>query len=210
MEANVLNATIKPLWRVDLRRADRHRGDRANKETVAERAGAGRVAMHNAVLQRLAPALRAFCPDLILISAGFDAGRGDVGNLGPRGAPGTDFSPDDFNWATQQVLAIARVCCPGRVVSVLEGGYGRAQFVRVDATPPPAAAPPPAGATAGAGAAPAPAPAPTASAPSASAAPAVRFTGYARDILVANVVAHMRALVDDGGAPPPPSGTPTL
>ena len=35
-----------------------------------------------------------------------------------------DLSPDDFAWATTEVLKIADICCSGKVVSVLEGGYG--------------------------------------------------------------------------------------
>ena len=35
-----------------------------------------------------------------------------------------DLSPEDFAWATTEVLKIADICCNGRLVSVLEGGYG--------------------------------------------------------------------------------------
>ena len=35
-----------------------------------------------------------------------------------------DLTPADFEWATSQILTVASVCCPGKVVSVLEGGYG--------------------------------------------------------------------------------------
>ena len=37
---------------------------------------------------------------------------------------GLDLTAADFEWATQQLLDVAAVCCPGKVVSVLEGGYG--------------------------------------------------------------------------------------
>ena len=47
---------------------------------------------------------------------------------------GLDLSPADFEWATQQVLGVAAVCCPGRLVSVLEGGYGSWQFSKESAT----------------------------------------------------------------------------
>lgn len=89
---------------------------------------AGRFAYRQAIQNRLLPALRAFNPDLILISAGFDAARLDVGNARhERGGErmGLDLEPEDYAWTTRKVLEIADICCQGRVVSVLEGGYGR-------------------------------------------------------------------------------------
>lgn len=72
--------------------------------------------------------MRAFNPDLILLSSGFDAASGDVGNCRHQAnspvVKGMDLTPDDFAWATQEVMKIADICCNGRVVSVLEGGYG--------------------------------------------------------------------------------------
>ena len=77
---------------------------------------------------RIVPSLRAFGPDLILLSAGFDGGCGDIGNskmdIKEKYHQGLDLSAADFEWATAQILSVASVCCPGRVVSVLEGGYG--------------------------------------------------------------------------------------
>jgi acetoin utilization deacetylase AcuC-like enzyme len=62
------------------------------------------------------PALRAFRPDFLLISAGFDAHQADpLANLNLEDA--------DYRWATERLLEIARECCGGRVVSTLEGGY---------------------------------------------------------------------------------------
>lgn len=92
----------------------------------------GREAFRRALTQRLLPTLRAFNPDLILLSCGFDGCRGDVGNgrvfseewLGEVG--GMDLEPQDFAWATAEIAKIADLCCEGRVISVLEGGYGRA------------------------------------------------------------------------------------
>jgi acetoin utilization deacetylase AcuC-like enzyme len=92
-------------------------------------ASSGRVAYRQAIQDRLLPALRAFNPDLIMISAGFDAARGDVGNArherGGRERMGIDLEPEDYAWTTRKILEIADICCQGRVVSVLEGGYGR-------------------------------------------------------------------------------------
>jgi acetoin utilization deacetylase AcuC-like enzyme len=65
---------------------------------------------------RVLPRLRDFRPDLIVISAGFDAHwRDPLANL--------RLEAEDFAWATRQVMAIAEQACDGRIVSVLEGGY---------------------------------------------------------------------------------------
>ncbi|MEM0921628.1 MAG: histone deacetylase family protein [Pseudomonadota bacterium] len=62
------------------------------------------------------PALRAFAPDLVMISAGFDAHIDDpLANL--------MWQPQDFAWVTAEICAVAAECCEGRVVSTLEGGY---------------------------------------------------------------------------------------
>ncbi len=66
--------------------------------------------------QDIEPALREFKPQLILISAGFDAHY-----LDPLAE--LNFNEDDYAWLTQQTLAIAADYCEGRVISVLEGGY---------------------------------------------------------------------------------------
>lgn len=65
---------------------------------------------------RILPALDAFAPQLLMISAGFDGHRLDpLANL--------DLEASDFAWVTRQLLAIAEKHCAGRVVSSLEGGY---------------------------------------------------------------------------------------
>jgi len=91
--------------------------------------GVGRLAYRRAILHRLLPALRAFNPDLIIMSTGFDAARGDVGNarhfVGGTEAMGLDLEPEDYAWTVSKVCEVADICCHGRVVSVLEGGYGR-------------------------------------------------------------------------------------
>ena len=62
------------------------------------------------------PALEAFQPQLVYISAGFDAHReDDMGNLGLVDA--------DYEWVTQRLLDLARRHAQGRIVSCLEGGY---------------------------------------------------------------------------------------
>jgi acetoin utilization deacetylase AcuC-like enzyme len=88
----------------------------------------GRFAYRQAIQNRLLPSLRAFNPDLIIISAGFDAGKNDVGNakheFGGKERMGMDLEPEDYAWTTRKIMEIADICCQGRVVSVLEGGYG--------------------------------------------------------------------------------------
>ena len=64
----------------------------------------------------LMPALEAFGPDLILISAGFDAHRRDP-------LAHQSLEAEDFAWATRAVLEVARSCCGGKVAASLEGGY---------------------------------------------------------------------------------------
>lgn len=76
----------------------------------------GSDAFRDAVTQHWLPALDAFAPQLIYISAGFDAHReDDMGNLGLVEA--------DYAWVTRQLMQIAHQHCQGRVVSCLEGGY---------------------------------------------------------------------------------------
>lgn len=97
-------------------------------------ASSGRMAYREAIRSRLLPSLRAFNPDLILISTGFDAVKGDVGNArhegGGKEKMGIDLEPEDYAWTTRKITEIADICCQGRVVSVLEGGYGRTPKVK--------------------------------------------------------------------------------
>ena len=67
---------------------------------------------------RLMEKVDAFAPELILVSAGFDAHRRD-----PIGAAGQSLEAEDFAWATRAIVEVARAHAKGRVVSSLEGGY---------------------------------------------------------------------------------------
>lgn len=78
--------------------------------------GAGSDAFRAGMTEVLLPALRAFAPELVIISAGFDAHH-----LDPLG--GLAFTDDDFFWITRELMAIAEASAGGRVISVLEGGY---------------------------------------------------------------------------------------
>ena len=78
--------------------------------------GSGGVAMRQAYEAQAFPRLEAFRPELIIISAGFDAHRADpLAEL--------NWSTDDFRWLTTRLCALAGTLCQGRVVSTLEGGY---------------------------------------------------------------------------------------
>jgi len=62
------------------------------------------------------PRLEEFKPEMIFISAGFDAHRDDdMGQLG--------LTEQDYTWITQRIKDVARRYCKGRIVSCLEGGY---------------------------------------------------------------------------------------
>ena len=69
-----------------------------------------------AMERRVLPRVDAFKPDLIIISAGFDAHRDDP-------LAGLALVEDDFTWITQALCDLADKHCAGRVVSCLEGGY---------------------------------------------------------------------------------------
>ena len=80
------------------------------------RPGDGGTAFREAMEERLLPALDAFQPDLILVSAGFDAHRDDpLANL--------QLEEADFAWITKKLVEAADRHCDGRLVSMLEGGY---------------------------------------------------------------------------------------
>jgi len=80
-------------------------------------AGAGRTEVLGAMRAELAPAAEKFRPELVLISAGFDSRAGD-----PLG--GFVLRDEDFVEMTRLVMGIGEKYARGRVVSVLEGGYG--------------------------------------------------------------------------------------
>jgi acetoin utilization deacetylase AcuC-like enzyme len=68
--------------------------------------------------ESLMPRVDAFGPDLIIISAGFDAHVRD-----PLGGGGQALEAEDFAWATRAIADVANRHAKGRVVSSLEGGY---------------------------------------------------------------------------------------
>ncbi|MGF1527223.1 MAG: histone deacetylase family protein [Candidatus Competibacterales bacterium] len=77
---------------------------------------AGSPEIRRAWQDKVEPALRAFAPDFLFISAGFDAHYSDP-------LASLDLTEDDFAWLTEKLLKVARDCCDHRLVSTLEGGY---------------------------------------------------------------------------------------
>lgn len=96
---------------------------RGRIENVALPAGCKGSAMRQEFHHQLLPALEAFKPQLLLVSAGFDAHREDeLSHLG--------FSDEDYAWLTEQLVQVADRHCKGRMVSMLEGGYALAALGR--------------------------------------------------------------------------------
>ena len=87
------------------------------------RPGDGGDRFKEAFQSRILPALRNFGPDIVLISAGFDAHQDDpLANL--------RLVEPDFAWATNEIAEIAAKHAQGRLVSMLEGGYNLAALAR--------------------------------------------------------------------------------
>lgn len=80
------------------------------------RPGDGSAAFRAAFESRILPRLREFRPELVIISAGFDAHMRDpLANI--------NLAEADFVWATQKIMDVADSCAAGRLISLLEGGY---------------------------------------------------------------------------------------
>ena len=78
--------------------------------------GSGSAEFRDAWARSILPSVESFNPQLIIISAGFDAHEHDpLANL--------NVQTSDFQWLTTQILGVAHRCCEGRLVSSLEGGY---------------------------------------------------------------------------------------
>ncbi len=91
-------------------------GEHHNIVNAPLRAGDGGDKFREAMTSVILPRLDGFKPDLLLISAGFDAhARDPLANL--------NLIEADFAWVTAQLMDRADRYCGGRVVSVLEGGY---------------------------------------------------------------------------------------
>ncbi len=95
----------------------------ANMVNIALPPGSGTLELRQAVLEYWLPALEEHAPEMIFISAGFDAHReDDIANL--------NFIEEDYAWVTRQLVQIADRYAQGRIVSSLEGGYALAALGR--------------------------------------------------------------------------------
>lgn len=95
----------------------------ANMVNVPLAEGSDGAAARRAVEESWLPALRQFAPQMVFISAGFDAHRDDL--LG-----GMRLVENDFVWITESIMAVADQHADGRVISLLEGGYDLAALGR--------------------------------------------------------------------------------
>ena len=92
------------------------RGDHDNIVNAPLRSGDGGDKFREAFESTILPRLRAFRPDILIISAGFDAHTRDpLANL--------NLLEADYTWVTQKLMDVANDSAQGRVVSILEGGY---------------------------------------------------------------------------------------
>jgi len=78
--------------------------------------GSGGAKMRDEWENDILPWVREWEPELVLVSAGFDAHRADP-------LAGLHWQTEDFGWLTHRICDLADDCCGGRVVSTLEGGY---------------------------------------------------------------------------------------
>jgi acetoin utilization deacetylase AcuC-like enzyme len=92
------------------------RGEHDNIVNAPLGAGDGGTEFRAAMEGTILPRLSAFGPDLVVISAGFDAHMRDpLANL--------NLTEADFAWITHKIMDVADASAQGRIVSVLEGGY---------------------------------------------------------------------------------------
>jgi acetoin utilization deacetylase AcuC-like enzyme len=87
-----------------------------NMVNVPLAAGSGTEQFRAAVTQRWMPALEEHKPEIVFVSAGFDAHREDP-------LAGLRFTEADYAWVTRELIALANKHGKGRIVSSLEGGY---------------------------------------------------------------------------------------
>ena len=94
-------------------------GERGEHDTIVNAPlapGDGSARFRAAFENLILPQLQKFAPELVIISAGFDAHRRDpLANL--------TLEAEDFGWVTRKLMDLAHTTATGRVVSVLEGGY---------------------------------------------------------------------------------------
>jgi acetoin utilization deacetylase AcuC-like enzyme len=95
----------------------------ANMLNVPIKAGTRGEQFREIVTQTWLPRMREFAPEIIFISAGFDAHyEDDMGSVGLVEA--------DYAWVTGEIKTLADECAQGRIVSLLEGGYSLSSLGR--------------------------------------------------------------------------------
>jgi acetoin utilization deacetylase AcuC-like enzyme len=115
-DASVLYASTHEMPLYPGTGAPSERGEHGTIVNAPLRAGDGADAFRDAFESAILPRLADFRPDLVIISAGFDAHwRDPLANINLKEA--------DFAWATQKLMEIADRHAGGRLVSILEGGY---------------------------------------------------------------------------------------
>ena len=103
-----------PLWPGTGERTER--GAHGQIHNLPLPSGSDGAHMRQVYTDKVFPAIAAHDPNLILISAGFDAHRNDP-------LAGLNWDTDDFRWLSDQLVDLADTHCQGRIVSCLEGGY---------------------------------------------------------------------------------------
>jgi len=88
----------------------------AHRVSVPLEATARSAEFRNAVVEQWLPALLRFQPEILFVSAGFDAHRDDDMSH-------VSLEDADFQWVTERIVEAARSSASGRIVSTLEGGY---------------------------------------------------------------------------------------
>jgi acetoin utilization deacetylase AcuC-like enzyme len=106
----IVNCPLRPMWPLVVA------GERPKPPIPTY---SGRQGWRDLFTQTIMTNITKFQPDIIFISAGFDACKGDEGNISADGAhEGIDLLAEDYAWATKQLPKVVPI------VSVLEGGYG--------------------------------------------------------------------------------------
>lgn len=93
-----------------------HEAGVGNVLNVPLREGTGSKGFRDAMERMVLPRVDAFAPELVLVSAGFDAHQADP-------LAGLNLTTADFGWVTEKLCDLADRHCQGRLVSALEGGY---------------------------------------------------------------------------------------
>lgn len=109
-----ISSQQSPLWPGTGSASERGAHDNVLNLPLAP--GSDSASMRAAYIEQAFPRLHDFRPDLLILSAGFDAHREDpLAQLA--------WETEDFRWLTRELCRIAADQCGGRVVSLLEGGY---------------------------------------------------------------------------------------